>query len=353
MNAVTGKGGDSLGPPRGSAAVIAEGPGRYTDRASAAGQGLLLTVAGLALIPAVATTVMRLAPPTDDATALVASFIAYGVIPYAVALLCLLVALIRARRRLALAFLTMIVALLMTLHLAWLGPYFVADGRVARTQPFTVMSLNMYFGWADPAQVAETAQQADIVILAEVTPAAVQALQSSAWYKRFPYSVGTTEEGVGGTAVFSRFRLSQASRIGPTDYQQWVVLVDVPGVGPVRLLAVHPCNPYCGSGRWHTDHQLIGDAVAEYQNEPMIVAGDFNAVPDHGPMQRLHRMGLRGVDDVAGAGWLPTFPAGRRFPPLLPIDHILISDQLTATSVSSFRVARTDHLGLLTTLAGT
>jgi endonuclease/exonuclease/phosphatase (EEP) superfamily protein YafD len=332
--------------------VVVVGPGYRPGRTPTAGQGLLLTMAGLSLVPALATTVMRLVPPTDDATALAASFIAFGVIPYAVALLCMLVALIRARRRRALAILTGIVALLTALHLVWLGPLFVHDQRAARTAPFTVMTLNMFVGRADPAAVADTAQHADVVILAEVTPAALQALERKAWYKRFPYSVGHSENGVGGTAVYSRFRLSQAKLIGPTEFQQWAVMVDVPGVGPVRLLAVHPCNPYCGGGRWHSDHQLIRDAAAEDQVTPTIVAGDFNAVEDHGPMQQLRRLGLRSASDIVGAGWRPTFPAGRRIPPLLPIDHVLVNYRLTATSVTAFNVPGTDHRGLLVTLAG-
>jgi len=301
----------------------------------------------------VSTTVMRLVPPTDDATALLASFIAYGVIGYAFALLCLVVALVRARRRLALGICATVVALLTALHLAWLGPLFVPDHRVPRTSPFTVLSLNMYVGSADPADVAEAARQADIVILVEVTPGALRALEGRAWDQRFRYSVGGTQKGVGGTAVYSRFPLSQARLIGPTEFQQWALVVDVPGLGSVRLVAVHPCNPYCGGGRWRSDHQLINDAVAQDRNAPIIVAGDFNAVPDHGPMQQLRRMGLRGVDDVAGAGWLPTFPANRRIPPLLPIDHVLVNDRLTATSARTVAVDGTDHLGLITTLAGT
>ena len=84
------------------------------------------------------------------------------------------------------------------------------------------------------------------------------------------------------------------------------------------------------------------------------MAGDFNAVPDHGPMQRLRRIGLRSVSDIVGAGWQPTFPSGRRvIPPLLPIDHVLVNDRLTATSVTTFEVRGTDHRGILTTLAGT
>jgi endonuclease/exonuclease/phosphatase (EEP) superfamily protein YafD len=355
MNAVIGKRGDSLDPPRGPAAVMVVGPGYHTRRPpGAAGQGLLLTLAGLALAPALPTTVMRLVPPTDDATALVASFIAFGVIPYVIALLCMLVALIRARRRLVLGILTGVVALLTALHLSWLGPLFVPDQRTARTTPFTVMTLNMFAGRADPAQVTAMSERADIVVLVEVTPAALRALEGKGWYKRFPYWVGSSENGVGGSAVFSRFRLSGARLIGPTEFQQWAVMADAPGVGPVRLLAVHPCNPYCGGGRWHDDHQLIWQAAAADQVAPMIIAGDFNAVEDHGPMQQLRHLGLRSASDIAGAGWLPTYPAGRRtIPPLLPIDHVLVNHRLTATSVSTFSVADTDHRGLLTTLAGT
>ena len=334
--------------------VLVVGPDSHTRRPpAAAGQGLLLTLAGLALVPALPTTVMRLVPPTDDATALAASFIAFGVIPYAVALLCMLAALIRARRRLALGILTGVVALLTALHLAWLGPLFVPDQRAARTAPFTVMTLNMFVGRANPAEVAAMGERADVVVLAEVTPAALRALEARGWYQRFPYWVGSSENGVGGTAVFSRFRLSGAKLIGPTEFQQWSVTADVPDVGPVRLLAVHPCNPYCGGGRWYGDHQLIWQAAAEDQVAPMIIAGDFNAVEDHGPMQQLRHLGLRSASDIVGAGWVPTYPAGRRIPPLLPIDHVLVNSRLTATSVDAVSVAGTDHRGLLVTLAGT
>ena len=56
-------------------------------------QQLLFTVAGLALLPAAAATLMRVLPPSDDATALLAAFIPYGLLGYLLALVCLLVAL--------------------------------------------------------------------------------------------------------------------------------------------------------------------------------------------------------------------------------------------------------------------
>jgi endonuclease/exonuclease/phosphatase (EEP) superfamily protein YafD len=315
-------------------------------------QQLLYTVAGLALLPATVATVMRVIPPSDDATAQLAAFIPYGLLGYLVALICLLVALVRARRRLVPAVLTVTVAVLTACHAAWLAPLFVDDHRAAATAKFRLMSFNMFDGEADPGEVAEQAARADVVILIETTPAALRALKPYGWDKRFPYALGDPKDGAFNTAVYSRFPLSHSSQIGDTSFQQWATTVRAPRVGAIRLMAVHPCNPYCGGDRWNAEHRLVRKAVIDNLDQPLVVAGDFNAVDDHGPMQALRRAGLKSATDVAGAGWLPTYPANRGFPPLLPIDHIMINKDLTATSVTSFAVSGSDHRGLLATLAG-
>ena len=66
-------------------------------------QDLLCTIAALALLPAIAATLMRVFPPADDQTARLAAFIAYGLIGYLIALGCLLIVLVRARHRLVIA----------------------------------------------------------------------------------------------------------------------------------------------------------------------------------------------------------------------------------------------------------
>jgi endonuclease/exonuclease/phosphatase (EEP) superfamily protein YafD len=313
-------------------------------------QQLLFTIAGLALLPASAATGMRLFPP-DDASAQVAAFIPYGLLGYLLALGCLLAALARARHRLAPGVITVVVAILTACHLAWLGPLFVDDHRAAGTPKFRLMSLNMFNGEADSGQVAERAEKADVVILVEATPDALRALERYGWDKRFPYSVGDPRNNFSNTAVYSRFPLSRSSQIGDTSFQQWVTTVRIPRVGGIRLMAVHPCNPYCGDDRWSSEHRLLRRTVIDNIDQPLVVAGDFNAVDDHGPMQALQRAGLKSATDVAGAGWLPTYPANRSFPPLLPIDHVMINKDLTATSVTSFTVTGSDHRGLLATLA--
>ena len=83
------------------------------------------------------------------------------------------------------------------------------------------------------------------------------------------------------------------------------------------------------------------------------MAGDFNAVDDHGPMRDLYADGWRSAADLAGAGFVRTYPADRRFPPLIGIDHILLDDRLTATEFTTFDVPGTDHLGVRAVIAGT
>lgn len=314
-------------------------------------QAGLCVAAGFALVPAVISTLLRVIPPRADAPALLASFIAYGVVFYVLALFLLLFALRQARRRAVLGGLCGVVAALTALHASWLAPFFLSDHRAARTPTFTIMSLNLLDGRADPGQVVQVAAKADVVVLVETTPEVIAGLRRLGWSQRFPYAVGAETSTESDTAVFSRFPLDPGTLIN-TSFQQWMTTVHVPRVGAVRLMAVHPCNPFCGGDRWASEHDVINRVAQANLDQPMVVAGDFNAVDDQGPMQALRRIGLESATDIAGAGWLPTWPANRPYPPLIPIDHVMISSRLTATSVTTFAVSGTDHRGLLTTLAG-
>src|SRR5215213_7788649 len=71
----------------------------------------VFVVAGLFFaVPGLAMTFLRIVPPHDDGTALLAAFIPYGIIGYALALLCFGVALLLARRRTALMLVSAIVS---------------------------------------------------------------------------------------------------------------------------------------------------------------------------------------------------------------------------------------------------
>ncbi len=310
-------------------------------------------VAGLFFaVPGLAMTFLRIVPPRDDGAALLAAFIPYGMAGYALALLCFGVALLMARRRTGLLLVWAIVAALLALQVSWIAPLFVPDKRPATTKPFTVFSLNMYQGQADPRQVAQQAADADVVILVEATPAALRALKAFDWDARFPYSVGDVDDDNSDTAIYSRFPLSDTAKLPQTSFQQYVTTANVPGIPGLRIIAAHPCNPYCGRGLWASEHAVLQSSIEENLDQPLMVVGDLNAVDDHGPMRALRRAGMKSATDLVGAGWLPTYPANRLLPPLLPIDHVLLNDQLTATSISTVHIDGTDHLGLIATVAG-
>lgn len=318
-------------------------------------QPLLVTLGLLALAPGLLATALRLLPPTEDGPALLASFIPYGLFGYVLALPLLLAALIRARGgRPAMVVINLICVAGLAYQLSGAVPMFVPNSRPATTAPFTLISLNMLNGQADPAGLARQARQADIVVLIEATPAGVSRLERYDWSKDFPYSAGATREDTTGSVIYSRFPLRDSGALPRSSFLQWAATAEVPEVGPVRILAVHPCNPYCGNDKWAAEHAELRSAIADQPSDlPLIIAGDFNAINDHGPMMALRADGLRSATDLAGAGWLPTFPANRRIPPLIPIDHVYLNSRLTATAAGTFRVGGTDHLGLQVTLAGT
>ena len=343
MRATTAAPGASSSSPAGSWPSMDDRPPRF--------QAGLVTLGTLALVPAAVFAVLRVVPPTDDATALLASFISSGAVFALVGLGCLGVALLRARRRGALAVLTTLAAVLLAGHVAVQAPLFVPDDRPATGPGFTLLSLNTYKGEADPDQVVAAAAAADVVVLVELTDDALTALDARGWRDRFPYAAGVYATTVSNTAVFSRFPLDDSVQFGRGSFDQWVTQVAVPDAGPVRLFGVHPCNPYCGGGRWTEEHTTLRRAVEAGPDLPTVLAGDFNAVDDHAPMLALHRAGLRSATDLLGAGWLPTYPANRAVPPLLAIDHVLVDDRLTVTALRRVPVTGTDHLGLLATVA--
>jgi endonuclease/exonuclease/phosphatase (EEP) superfamily protein YafD len=313
-------------------------------------QAALVAIGLILLVPGLVLTLLRVFPPVDDAPALVAAFIPAAVPLLLVALVGLATALVRARRRAPLGVLLGLVGLLLGAQLAWQLPSFVPDDRPLAEPTFTLLSLNTFKGRADPDQLHAAADRADVVVLVETLPAGIDELERRGWRDRFPHSAGATGREVTNTIVFSRYPLRDSQRFGNSQFHQWATTVEVPGVGDVRLLAVHPCNPYCGQNRWANDHADLRRVVQQNRALPLVVAGDFNAVPDHGPMQELHRLGLRSAADLLGSGWTPTYPANRLLPPVLAIDHVLLDSRLAAASLDRVDLAGTDHLGLLTRL---
>jgi endonuclease/exonuclease/phosphatase (EEP) superfamily protein YafD len=322
-----------------------------------AGQGWLVTLGLLAMAPALVATVLRIFPPADDGPALLASFIPYGLLFWLPTMLLLGIATARARRSGAFARVSLVLLSLLALTgvlaaTAWQAPSFVPADQPVTTDPLTIVSLNVRGGDADQSATIEQAAGADVVTFVEASPWWIDSLPLR-FREEFPYAVGAPLQNNSGSIIFSRYPITASEALPASSFQQWSAMVRTPQLGMLRVVAVHPCNPFCGPGLWTAEHTELRHWLARQDDTPTIVAGDFNAVDDHGPMRQLYADGWRSAAELAGAGFIRTYPANRRFPALIGIDHVLLDNRLTATSFETFRVPGTDHLGVRAVVAGT
>lgn len=82
----------------------------------------------------------------------------------------------------------------------------------------------------------------------------------------------------------------------------------------------------------------------ESSTKPMIIAGDFNATLRHGALAARSR--LTDAQELCSAWQMGTWNS--QFPAILrtPIDHILITPGLQASSCQTAHIGESDHLAL-------
>jgi len=285
---------------------------------------------------------------TSTRVAQLSSFIPYGLIPWALAVLVLLSSARGSGRLVALVPLAGLLA-----HSLVLVPYFEAANTAGASTPATLrlVTLNLHYGQADTIGLLNEVEriQPDIVVLTEFTPQAETVLANPRWTKLLPYHLGTTGESSSsrfdgdssGTQVLSRTPISELGRTEGTTATNLAVSVEANGHKLV-LLAVHPVNPVRGGvDGWLKDALAVNTLAAQYANQPLVVAGDLNSVPEHLTLRKL--MATTGLHE-ATQGWQPTYPADRLVP-LITIDHVLATAEFQTVRVSRFAVSGTDHLG--------
>ncbi|MGZ4579200.1 MAG: endonuclease/exonuclease/phosphatase family protein [Nocardioidaceae bacterium] len=319
--------------------------------------GLVLTAL---LGPAVALTFDRVAQPSGGAWVRLVSFTPYAVALYGLALLVLLLVWLRSRGgwRVLARLLVVVAALGLVMHLWWAhGPYVgPAAAATEGTHRVTVMTANLMLGQASPSEVVATAvrDDVDVLVLEEVTPQVLGGMQAAGLSQAFPHAAGQAADGARGTMVFSTRKLSDIARV-PTGFGSYRMRVARPG-GSFTLFAVHTRPPAGDATGWVNDHRAILSA-AEGVRGAAVIAGDFNATPDHRQLQLLAGHGYTDAATEARAGWQPTWPsdgevslAGFPVPTLLPLDHVLTNPGARALRTDVVSIDGTDHRVLVARL---
>jgi endonuclease/exonuclease/phosphatase (EEP) superfamily protein YafD len=319
---------------------------------------VLLVAALVPLLPALTLTALAVRPLAAEPLVLLTTFVPFAPVLYLLALLLVLAAMVsgthpRERRT------PFLVAVVLLAPLALHGWWSAQEWRGAEEpahDPLTVMTLNLHLGLADAERVVELveASDVDVLALAEVTPAALDRLETAGLLRRLGYLAGEPAPGATGTMLFARQPIGDVERV-PTVHDSWSASVATPRQGSVRVLAVHTVRPQDGVERWHADHDAVRDAAtALAASGPVLVLGDLNATPDHAVLDAHADAGLRRAARVAGSGVQPTWPAegivrvlGIPVPSLITIDHVLLGPGLTASSTVTASVPGTDHRALV------
>ena len=209
--------------------------------------------------------------------------------------------------------------------------------------PLEIVSLNLLADdrATEPALAYLRTRGADVVVLLEVSEAWAEALgELDALY---PHRVIEPRDDMFGIAVLSQWPLAEPRVITPADGPPAIVAVVEREASACLLVAAHPPAPISAEWTAWRDAQLddLAQLVAA-ADRPTILAGDLNTTPWTGSFRRLlATSGLR--DSALGQGLQPTWNA-RRPLPRIPIDHVLVSEEIRVLSRGVGRSVGSDHL---------
>lgn len=202
---------------------------------------------------------------------------------------------------------------------------------------FKILTLNLLYANDHIQQVADYIQQQnpDIILLQEVSPVnreVIELLQEHSFHQRCWVSP------VMETAVLSRIEPTAQGCL-PNAEVPWMDL-SLNGK-QVRTISVHLNWPWPFS-QWRRIDDLRNDLAALPEKLPVILGGDFNAVPwSHA---------VRTVEDITGSSIVPGFRVTLygyntpfKVPLLVPIDQILLPDGATAKSAIVGPEIGSDH----------
>jgi endonuclease/exonuclease/phosphatase (EEP) superfamily protein YafD len=190
----------------------------------------------------------------------------------------------------------------------------------------------------------------DVLAVQELTSGLVRRLALSGLADLLPQSLLEPREGSRGTGLWARCPLTPLPSVPGPAAATLRARLDPPGGPAVTVTAVHPAAPVADrEHQWRDELGLIQAALSGTSG-PQLAAGDFNASRDHRAFRAILRSGFVDCADAARRRPWPgfTWPADRRFPPLMRLDHVLASrGGAVVHEARTVSMPGTDHEGVL------
>lgn len=213
---------------------------------------------------------------------------------------------------------------------------------------FRVLTANLRYGAATDS-LLETLrrERPQIVAVQECDERCSEALRGTEMREEYPYRHIIEGSGAGGSALLSTFPLEKKSLVPGTLGMPGAV-ADISGTD-VKVQVAHPMPPEPkGLDTWREELGALRSYGASRGTTPVILAGDFNSSQDHAAFRDLLATGLNDAARLTGQSRTPTWPNNTPLRPMgAQIDHVLMSEPLTAVEAQFVELAGSDHLGVL------
>jgi len=192
-----------------------------------------------------------------------------------------------------------------------------------------VVALNAHFGHVAPEQIVDLVDERrpDVLALQEVTPELAGGLREAGLEERLPHGVVRAAEAAAGGAVYAAHPVRDAGDVGREigSLAMPGASVEIDGAPPVEVVSVHPFSPRRSTiDRWRAGLRAL---PAAEEGVLRVLAGDFNATPDHAEFRAVLEKGYVDAADATGSGLAGTWPAPRPVP-RIALDHVLADERI-------------------------
>lgn len=200
-----------------------------------------------------------------------------------------------------------------------------------------VLAANLMVGQADTTDLIALVRQLkpDVLTLQELTPDARQRLDDAGLRTLLPYAVDRSREGASGSGIYASSPLTEQPLITNGVFNQARA-----SINGMEIVSVHPCAPKLArrAACWSAGLRALPRGGGPLR----ILAGDFNATLDHGPVRDLLSSGYQDAGEVTGQGFTATWPQDGHVPGVV-IDHVLADRRIAVRSYSVHPLKGTDH----------
>ena len=230
-------------------------------------------------------------------------------------------------------------------------PWYVAGSVPLGDKQLKILSANILSSNTEHQRLFDLldTEAPDIVLLQEVSPQWLEALDPLR--QIYPYSYAEAREGNFGIALFSRVPFTSVSHIDspPLGYPTIIATMDVEGAA-LHLAGTHPMIPV--REKFYSDrNEQLASIVQLFAGRggSQVLVGDLNtSMWDFNYRSLEEETGLRNAR--TGFGIVPTWPIFMPFA-MIPIDHVLVSDDIGVVEMRSGPRIGSDHLPLIVTIA--